>query len=150
MFLTLREGKRRLFEHKRYTFWYRLISWWNLKTLLYQWPGRTNQFSFSELFSRCLEKVNQADLATEPGNVSWRRETARRAQTRLPVPNLPLCHWSSQLFDLRAPSSIDVPVLFATKVAGKSIECWVSWVGSLTFIRCILPAFLIPLLPEHI
>ena len=31
--------------------------------------------------------------------------------TRLPVPNLPLCHWSSQLFDLRAPSSTYVPVL---------------------------------------
>ena len=25
--------------------------------------------------------------------------------------NLPLCHWSSQLFDLRALSSTDVPVL---------------------------------------
>ena len=25
--------------------------------------------------------------------------------------NLPLCHWSSQLFDLCAPSSADVPVL---------------------------------------
>ena len=25
--------------------------------------------------------------------------------------NLPLCHWSSQLFDLLAPSSTDVPVL---------------------------------------
>ena len=25
--------------------------------------------------------------------------------------NLPLCHWSSQLFDLRAPLSTDVPVL---------------------------------------
>ena len=24
---------------------------------------------------------------------------------------MPLCHWSSQLFDLRAPSSADVPVL---------------------------------------
>ena len=31
--------------------------------------------------------------------------------TRLPESNLPLCHWSSQLFDLRAPSSTDVPVL---------------------------------------
>ena len=30
---------------------------------------------------------------------------------RHPVPNLPLCHWLSQLFDLRAPSSTDVPVL---------------------------------------
>ena len=27
------------------------------------------------------------------------------------MPNLSLCHWSSQLFDLRAPSSTDVPVL---------------------------------------
>ena len=27
------------------------------------------------------------------------------------MPNLPLCHWSSQLFDLRAPSSTDVPFL---------------------------------------
>ena len=25
--------------------------------------------------------------------------------------NLPLCHWSSQLFDMRAPLSTDVPVL---------------------------------------
>ena len=25
--------------------------------------------------------------------------------------DFPLCHWSSQLFDLRAPSSTDVPVL---------------------------------------
>ena len=31
---------------------------------------------------------------------------------RLPVPNLPLGHWSSQLFDLNAPSSTDVHVLF--------------------------------------
>ena len=31
--------------------------------------------------------------------------------TRLPVSNLSLCRWSSQLFDLRAPSSTDVPVL---------------------------------------
>ena len=31
--------------------------------------------------------------------------------TRLPVPNFPLCYWSSHLFDLGAPSSSDVPVL---------------------------------------
>ena len=29
----------------------------------------------------------------------------------LTVPNLLLCDWSSQLFDLRAPSSTDVPIL---------------------------------------
>ena len=27
------------------------------------------------------------------------------------MPNLPLCHWSSKLIDLRAPLSTDVPVL---------------------------------------
>ena len=32
-------------------------------------------------------------------------------KTRLPVSNLTLSHWSSQLFDLRAPSSTDVSVL---------------------------------------
>ena len=32
-------------------------------------------------------------------------------ETRLAVPNLPHSHWSTQLFDLRAPSSTDVPVL---------------------------------------
>ena len=31
--------------------------------------------------------------------------------TRLPEPNLQLCYWSSQLFNLRTPSSFDVPVL---------------------------------------
>ena len=31
--------------------------------------------------------------------------------TWLPVRNLLLCHWSSQLFDLRAQSSTDVPIL---------------------------------------
>ena len=30
---------------------------------------------------------------------------------RFPVPNLSLCHWSRQLFDLGAPSSTDAPVL---------------------------------------
>ena len=32
------------------------------------------------------------------------------------MPNLPLCDWSSQLFDLRAPSSTDVPVLLLNHV----------------------------------
>ena len=32
-------------------------------------------------------------------------------RTRLPVPNVPLCYWSSQLFNSRAPSSTYVPVL---------------------------------------
>ena len=35
----------------------------------------------------------------------------RKYQTQLLVPSLPLCHWSSQLFNLRALSSTDVPIL---------------------------------------
>ena len=71
--------------------------------------------------------------------------------TRLPVPYLPpaLCHWSSQLFNLRAPSSTDISVLllnqpnnvgvcsFLTPLAGAflfkgspSLQCLVSASGS--------------------
>ena len=38
-------------------------------------------------------------------------KACRKDETRLPGPNLPLCHWSSELFDLRAPSSTEVPGL---------------------------------------
>ena len=34
------------------------------------------------------------------------------------MPNLPLCDWSSQLFDLRTPSSTDVPVLPQPSIVG--------------------------------
>ena len=49
-----------------------------------------------------------------------RRESARKGLTRLPAPNLPLCHWSNQLSDLPAPSSTGVPVLLLNQ------ECLVS------------------------
>ena len=48
------------------------------------------------------------------------------------MPYLPLCHWSSQLFDLRAPSSTDVPVLLLNqpietkRAAGYSLRAPVS------------------------
>ena len=43
-------------------------------------------------------------------------EKARgKDSTRLSVLNLPPCHWSRQLFNFRAPSSPDVPVLFLTQ-----------------------------------
>ena len=45
------------------------------------------------------------------GNVSDDGKARGKDLTWLPAPNLPLCHWSSQLFDLRAHSSTDVPVL---------------------------------------
>ena len=38
-------------------------------------------------------------------------KASKKDETLLLVPNLPLSHWSRQLFDLRAPSSTDVPVL---------------------------------------
>ena len=43
--------------------------------------------------------------------------TGKRAEgtTQPPVPNLPLSHWSSQLFDLRAQWSTDVPVLLLSQ-----------------------------------
>ena len=36
-------------------------------------------------------------------------------QIRLPLPYLPFCHWSSQMFDLRAPLSNDVPVMLLNR-----------------------------------
>ena len=43
--------------------------------------------------------------------------TGKRAEgtTQLPVPNVPLSHWSSQLFDLRAQWSTDVAVLLLSQ-----------------------------------
>ena len=56
----------------------------------------------------------------------------RKDQTRLPVPSLPLCHWSSQLFDLRVLPSTDVPVLLinqptALSFTGKMLYSGVSF-----------------------
>ena len=39
------------------------------------------------------------------------------------MPNLPLCNWSSQLFDLRAPSSTDVPVLLLNQPSPWDMSC---------------------------
>ena len=39
--------------------------------------------------------------------------------TRLPVPNLPLFYWSSQLFNLRTLSSTDVPILLLNQPISK-------------------------------
>ena len=44
--------------------------------------------------------------------------------------NLSLCHWSSQLFDLRVPSSTDVPALLlnqASEVSAKRGESTQKW-----------------------
>ena len=49
------------------------------------------------------------------------------------MPNLPLCDWSSQLFDLRAPSSTDVPVLLLNQPVDVNLPGFVSitetWLG---------------------
>ena len=39
------------------------------------------------------------------------------------MPNLPHSHWSSQLFDLRAPSSTDVPVLLLNQPIMYGLTC---------------------------
>ena len=55
------------------------------------------------------------------------------------MPSLPLCHWSSQLFDLRAPLSTDVPVLLLNQTNNllkgtDGIENEVETVGRFIFI----------------
>ena len=50
------------------------------------------------------------------------------------MPNLPLCHWSSQLFDLRASLSTDVPVLLLNQPnrSEKMSKCVLRKSGSVT------------------
>ena len=56
--------------------------------------------------------LSKADLATERERYLTTGMRAERTKLdRLPVPNLPLSHWTSQLSDLRAPSLTDAPVL---------------------------------------
>ena len=43
-------------------------------------------------------------------------KACRKDYSWLLVLNLPLCHWSSQLFDLHVPSSTDVPVLLLNQL----------------------------------
>ena len=50
-------------------------------------------------------------LSNRTGTSVDDRKARGKDWTRLPVLNLLLCDWSSQLFDLRASSSTDVPVL---------------------------------------
>ena len=81
----------------------------NIQTLL---PG---------LFKPCLELYivvnfipNLKDKMKPDYSVSSPVDDGKARGKRLnspPVLNLPLCYWSSQLFDLRAPSSTDVHVL---------------------------------------
>ena len=79
--------------------------------------------------------THEADLATERER---RLTTGKRSErTQLDFrygTNLPLCHWSSQLFDLRAPSSTDVPVLLLNHPiiyvgAAFTLELLYSWIG---------------------
>ena len=46
----------------------------------------------------------------------------RKEETRLPVSTFPLSHWSSQLFDLRAPSSTYVPVLLLNQPNNRHLK----------------------------
>ena len=59
--------------------------------------------------------------------------------------NLPLCHWSSQLFDLRAPLSTDVPVLLLNQpiiVSEQSMHFgWSLTGGSIVVERIVVKYF---------
>ena len=58
------------------------------------------------------------------------------------MPNLPLCHWSSQLFDLRAPLSTDVPVLLLNQpIIGSEQSTHFGW--SLTGSSIVVERFVV-------
>ena len=70
--------------------------------------------------SRCRRRGFVRSLFSNRTGSSFDDGKARgKDLTRLPVLNLPLFHWSSQLFDLRAPSSNDVPVLLLNQPDAK-------------------------------
>ena len=79
--------------------------------------------------------THEADLATERERHLTTGKRSERTQLDFRyVTNLPLCHWSSQLFDLRAPSSTDVPVLLLNHPiiyvgAAFTLELLYSWIG---------------------
>ena len=81
----------------------------------------------------------------------------RKDWTQLLVPNLPLCHWSSQVSDLRAPSSTDVPVLLLNQAnlqqgpkkrdqlwERDTVKLWdnpVSWPSNCRFLQVLTQAW---------
>ena len=65
---------------------------------LSKWPSLSRTI-------RLINFSNRTGTSVDDGNAHG------KDWTRLPVPNLPLCHWSSQLFGLHMHSSTDVPVL---------------------------------------
>ena len=67
--------------------------------------------SLSTINSRFTDTCSIGWFSNRTGTSFDDGKAHRKDLTWLPVPNLPLCHWSSQLFHLRAPSSTDVPVL---------------------------------------
>ena len=66
---------------------------------------QTREFCFFSWESYFIKAIENFGASVDDG------KTRGKDQTGLPVPNLPLCHWSSQLFNLHSPSSTDVPVL---------------------------------------
>ena len=57
--------------------------------------------------------------------------------TRLPVLNLLLCHWSSQLFDLRAPSSTDDPILLLNQPIKHVTQCLITRWNTSKFVKIV-------------
>ena len=50
-------------------------------------------------------------------------KVCRKEKTQLQVPNLLLCHWSSQLFDLHASLSTHVPIPLLNQSNVLSMVC---------------------------
>ena len=78
--------------------------------------GTARQYSREKFAILCLKPRSHVRIligwfSNTTGTSLDDGKTRGKNLTRLPETNLPLCHWSSQLFDLRAPSSTDVPLL---------------------------------------
>ena len=82
---------------------------------------QTREFCFFSWESYFIKAIENFGASVDD------RKTRGKDQTRLPVPNLSLCHWSSQLFNLHSPSSTDVPVLLLNQPndVGKKIDAFV-------------------------
>ena len=81
-------------EERHILDWFYAILWWSV-----------NSYSVRR-------GSKEADLATGRKRQLTTGKRAERTKHEFrTVPDMPLCHWSSQLFDLRTPSSTDVPVL---------------------------------------
>ena len=90
-----------------------MVNWntWTWTLWLSSWMKSMVQgyslFRFSKVYNCCI-KFDRL-IKQQDGNVSWQWERARKGLNTTNY--LPLCHRSSQLFDLYVLSSTDIPIL---------------------------------------